>query len=82
MVKVDLQKESKVDVNGTMHFQFSTILSCKVLVIVQGTKEKKRSKRTVHVDFIDGSVKKNLLRMKTSRLRRGLVMIKLDVDYL
>ena len=53
MVKVDLQKESKVDVNGTMHFQFSTILSCKVLVMTQRTKEKKKAKRTVHVD-IDG----------------------------
>ena len=51
VVKVDLQKESEVNVNGTMHFQFSTILSCKVLVMAQRTKEKKRAKRTVHVDI-------------------------------
>jgi hypothetical protein len=54
VVKVDLQKESEVETrDGTMHFQFSTILSCKVLVMTQRTKEKKKVKRTVHVD-IDG----------------------------
>jgi hypothetical protein len=53
VVKVDLQKESEVNVNGTMHFQFSTILSCKVLVMEQRTREKKKAKRTIHID-IDG----------------------------
>ena len=50
---MDLQKESEVDVNGTRHFQFSTILSCKVLVMEQRTREKKKAKRTIHID-IDG----------------------------
>ena len=54
VVKVDLQKESEVETrDGTMHFQFSTILSCKVLVMAQRTREKKKAKRTIHVD-IDG----------------------------
>ena len=51
VVKVDLQKEGEVDVNGTRHFQFSSILSCKVLVMAQRTKEKKKAKRTIHVDI-------------------------------
>ena len=54
VTKMDLQKESEVETrDGTTHFQFSTILSCKVLVMAQRTKEKKKAKRTIHVD-VDG----------------------------
>ena len=52
VVKVDLQKEGEVETkDGTVHFQFSSILSCKVLVMAQRTKEKKKAKRTIHVDI-------------------------------
>lgn len=52
VVKVDLQKESEVTTkDGTVHFQFSSILTCKVLVMAQRTKEKKKAKRTIHVDI-------------------------------
>ena len=49
-VKETLQKEGEVEVSGRMHYQFYTILSCKVQVMLQQTTHKKKAKRSIHVD--------------------------------
>jgi hypothetical protein len=49
-VKETLQKVDKVIHGNHTHFQFNTIYSCKVQVIVQRTLQKKKMNQAVHVD--------------------------------
>jgi hypothetical protein len=54
-VKETLQKVDEVIHSNHMHFQFNTIYSSKVQVMVQRTTQKKKVKRAVHVDDDEAS---------------------------
>jgi hypothetical protein len=49
-VKESLQKVGKVEVNGTTHYQFNTVYSCKVHTMDQRTMQKKKPRRSIFVD--------------------------------
>jgi hypothetical protein len=58
-VKETLQKGDKVKYNGSAHYQFNTIYSCKVQTMKVRTTERKKARRSVHVDIDECSEEEN-----------------------
>jgi hypothetical protein len=59
MVKETLQKVDEVVYNGSAHYQFNTIYSCKVQTMKLRTMEKKKARQSVHVDIDKHSEEEN-----------------------
>ena len=53
-LKETLQKWDQVVVGGHTHYQFVTIYSCKFQAMEQRSTQKKKTRRTVLVDQLDG----------------------------
>ncbi len=58
-VKETLQKVGKVEYNGSAHYQFNSIYSCKVQMMKVQTTERKKARRSVHVDIDKCSEEEN-----------------------
>ncbi len=58
-VKETLEKVDEVVYNGSAHYQFNTIYSCKVQTMKLRTMEKKKARRSVHVDIDKCSEEEN-----------------------
>jgi hypothetical protein len=58
-VKETLQKVDKVEYNGSAHYQLNTIYSCKVQMMKVRTTERKKARRSVHVDIDERSKEEN-----------------------
>ncbi len=58
-VEETLQKVDKVEYNGSAHYQFNTIYSCKVQTMKVQTTERKKARRSVHVDIDKRSEEEN-----------------------
>ena len=58
-VKETLQKVDKVVYNGSAHYQFNTIYSCKVQTMKVQTTERKKARRSVHGDISERSEEEN-----------------------
>ncbi len=52
-VKEFLKKVDKVIHSGHTHFQFNTIYSCKIRVMLQWTTTKKKARQAINADDVD-----------------------------
>jgi hypothetical protein len=57
--KETLQKVDEVEYNGSAHYQFNTIYSFKVQTMKVRTTERKKARRSVHVDIDECSGEEN-----------------------